>query len=177
MIDLRDIPEETRWRLAAEFAARLPALYDTAFRPVAGERYDEIEQEIWMELSRTAFAIARDLNLPVGTAQELATTMRIVMVILFGPGFTTEALGVTPERSVILVKRCPHLDDGSCSGSEGNPVFRRCMAFTLTAVPLLNKKFSARFVRTMCTGDRQCEIKIGEADDPVAVSKEPEKKR
>jgi hypothetical protein len=177
MIDIRDIPEETRWRLAAGFAARLPALYDAAFRPAVGERYDEIEQEIWMELSGTAFAIARDLNLPVATAQELATTMRIVMVILFGPGFTTEALEVTPERSVILVKRCPLLDQGIRAGSEGTPMFRRCMAFTLTAVPLLNKKFSARFVRTMCTGDRQCEIKIGEADNPAAAPKEQKNKR
>jgi hypothetical protein len=177
MIELRDIPEETRWRLAAEFSARLPALYDAAFRPVVGERYDEIEQEIWMELSRTAAAIARDLSLPVGTAHELAATMRIVMVILFGTGFTTEALEVSADRSVILVKRCPLLEQGVLSGSEGTPVFRRCMAFTLTAVPLLNKKFSARFVRTMCTGDRQCEIKIGEATDPAAVPEKPEKKK
>ena len=54
MTDLRDIPEETRWRLAAEFATRLPVLYETAFRPVVGERYDEIEQEVWMKLSGTA---------------------------------------------------------------------------------------------------------------------------
>lgn len=177
MIELKDIPEETRWRLAANFSGHLPALYDAAFRPVAGERYDEIEQEIWMELSRTASAIARDLSLPVGTAQELAATIRIVLVILFGPGFTTEALEVSSDRSVILVKRCPHLEHGACSGCDGNPVFRRCMAFTLTAVPLLNKKFSARFVRTMCTGDRQCEIKIAEADDLSAVPKERKKKK
>jgi hypothetical protein len=36
------------------------------------------------------------------------------------------------------------------------------MALILTTVPLLNKNYSARFVRTMCTGDRQCEIKIFE---------------
>jgi len=167
MTDLRDIPEETRWRLAAECAAHLPVLYEAAFRPVVGEKYDEIEQEVWMELSGTASAIARDLSLPVGTAQEIAETMRIVMVILFGPGFKNEALEVSPGRSVILVKRCPLLEHGALPGSTGNPVFRRCMAFTLTAVPLLNKKYSARFVRTMCTGDRQCEVKIGETGEPV----------
>ncbi len=171
MTDLRDIPDETRWRLAAEFAAHLPVLYESAFRPVVGERYDEIEQEVWMKLSGTAFAIARDLSLPVGTAQDLAETMRVVMVILFGPGFKNEALEVSPARSVILVKRCPLLEHGTLPGSTGSPVFRRCMAFTLTAVPLLNKKYSARFVRTMCTGDRQCEVKIEEADDLVAGAK------
>ena len=165
MTDPRDIPDETKWRLAAEYAARIPALYDAAFRPVAGERYDEIEQEIWMDLSRTAFTIARDLSLPVATAHDLAGTMRTVMVILFGPGFRTETLEVSPDRSVILVKRCPFLEQDSPSPGTRSPVFRRCMAFTLTAVPLLNKNYSARFVRTMCTGDRQCEIKIAKAGD------------
>jgi hypothetical protein len=171
MTDLRDIPEETRWRIAAEFAAHLPVLYEAAFRPVVGEKYDEIEQEVWMKLSGTAFAIARDLSLPVGTAQDLAETMRVVMVILFGHGFKNEALEVSPGRSVILIKQCPLLEHGTIPGSTGNPVFRRCMAFTLTAVQLLNKKYSARFVRTMCTGDRQCEVKIEEADDLVAGAK------
>jgi hypothetical protein len=171
MTDIRDIPEETRWRLAAEFAAYLPFLYDAAFRPVVGERYDEIEQDIWMELSHTAFAIARDLCLPTETAQDLAETMRIVMVILFGPGFRNEALKVSPDRSVILIKQCPLIEHGATSGSPGNPVFRRCMAFTLTAVPLLNNQYSARFVRTICTGDRQCEIKIEKAFDLVTDTK------
>ena len=40
------------------------------------------------------------------------------------------------------------------------------MALTLTTVPILNKGYSARFVRTMCTGDRQCEIKIEEIKQP-----------
>ncbi len=171
MTELKDIPEETRWRIAAEFAAHLPVLYEAAFRPVVGERYDEIEQEVWIHLSRTASDIARDLSLPVGTAQELAETMRIVMVILFGPGFKNEALEVSPERSVILVKQCPLLEHSATSGNTADPVFRRCMAFTLTAVPLLNKKYSARFVRTMCTGDRQCEVKIEETGDPVTGTK------
>jgi hypothetical protein len=40
------------------------------------------------------------------------------------------------------------------------------MVLTLTTVPLLNKGYSARFVRTMCTGDRQCEVKIEEVKQP-----------
>jgi hypothetical protein len=47
------------------------------------------------------------------------------------------------------------------------------MALTLTTVPSLNKKYTARFVRTMCVGDRQCELKI-EAAEP---DKETEKKK
>jgi hypothetical protein len=160
MTGLKDIPDETRWRLAAEFCARMPAMYEAAFRPVVNERYNEIEQEVWMELAKAASGIARSLHLPVNSAKALAETIRSVMVILFGPELKNETLDVPDDRAVILVKRCPFLEHATFEGDAENPVFRRCMAFTLTAVPLLNNQYSARFVRTMCTGDRQCEIKI-----------------
>jgi hypothetical protein len=171
MTELREIPEEVRWRLAAEFAARLPAVYESAFRPLVGERYDEAEQEVWMELSRSAIEIARYLSLPVANAKQIAETMRIVLTILFGPGFSGEALEVSSDRSVIILKRCPLLEHGTASDLPVNPVFHKCMAFTLTAVPLLNKNYSARFVRTMCAGDRQCEIKIAAAQESQPETK------
>jgi hypothetical protein len=40
------------------------------------------------------------------------------------------------------------------------------MVFTLSGIPRLNKDCSARFVRTMCTGDRQCEIKVTKSKTP-----------
>jgi hypothetical protein len=101
--------------------------------------------------------------------------MRPVMVILCGPGFKNEAMEVSGERSVILVKRCPFLERETADPGRESPLFRRCMAFTLTAVPLLNGKYSARFVRTMCTGDRQCEIKIGAAEDLAAAAAKTKK--
>jgi hypothetical protein len=160
MTDLSSIPDDVKWRIAAEFSAQLPALYDTAFRATVGDRYDEMEQEIWMEVAKTAFTIAKNLSLPTGTAKDLAETMRIVMVILFGPGFKSEALEVSKDGAVIIVRRCPILTEGYDTGTDGTRTFRKCMAFVLTGIPLLNKEFSGRFVRTMCTGDRQCEIKV-----------------
>jgi hypothetical protein len=168
------IPDDVKWRIAAEFSAKLPFLYDRAFRTVVGERYDEIEQEIWIEAARTAFDIAKNLNLPVGTAKDLAETMRIVMVILFGPGFKNETLEVSKDRAVILVKRCPLIAGSYDADSDGSRTFRKCMAFALTSIPRLNNKFSGRFVRTMCTGDRQCEIKIAPGD--VTAPDKPAKK-
>jgi hypothetical protein len=162
MAGISRIPDEVKWKIASENAACLPAMYDAVFREVVGERYDEIEQVIWMELSRTVFDIARTLSLPVGSAEDLAETMQTVMIILFGPGFHSESLKVADDRVVIVVKRCPLIDNSTALGNPGRHTFRRCMALTLTSVPNLNKDYSARFVRTMCGGgDRQCEIKIG----------------
>jgi hypothetical protein len=158
--DLKSIPGEVKWRLAAKLAALLPALYEAAFRDVAGDRYDTIEQGIWMEISFLVNEIVRDLSLPVGNAGELADSIRTVMAILFGPDYKSETLEFSGNGAVILVKRCPLPEWGFCSGQKDTTTFQRCMALTLTTVPHLNKKYSARFVRTMCTGDRHCELKI-----------------
>jgi hypothetical protein len=171
MAGLDSIPDEVKWRTAAEFSAQLPALYDRAFRSTVGERYDEIEQEIWMALGETAFALAKNFSLPVGTARELAETMRTVMIILFGPEFKSETLEVTKDGAVIIIKRCPILAAGYDAGTDGDRTFRKCMAFTLTGVHRLNRDFSARFVRTMCSGDRQCEIKVAKSELPLPDKK------
>jgi hypothetical protein len=163
---LKSIPDEMKWRLAARLAALLPALYDDAYRGVVGQKYDEIEQNIWIDISHMVFGIVRDLSLPTGTANELADSLRVVMAILFGPDYKSETLEISKSGAVVLVKRCPLPD--SCTNSRAGDMktFHKCMALTLTAIPQLNKHYSARFVRTMCTGDRQCEIKIEEVKQP-----------
>ncbi len=172
MPDLKSIPDEVKWRLAADCAARLPAMYDIAFRGVVGERYDAIEQEIWMEFSRTASQIARNLSLPVDNAQDLTETLRTVMTIIFGPDYKTEAFEVSEDGAVIIVRRCPVLAIENELGGIKERTFQKCLALTLTTIPLLNKKYTARFVRTMCTGDRQCEIKVEPDRKPADTKKE-----
>jgi len=165
MPDLKTIPDGVKWRLAAKLAALLPAMYEAAFRDVAGDKYDEIEQGIWMELSFMVDEIVRNLSLPVSNAGELADSLRTVMAILFGPDYTSETLEFSKDGAVVLVKRCPLPDKYHNAKAGDMPTFHRCMALTLTTIPYLNKKYTARFVRTMCTGDRQCELKI-EAAEP-----------
>jgi hypothetical protein len=166
MTNLKEIPDEVKWRYAAKLAALLPALYDSAFRPAVGKKFDEIEQEIWMEISRVVLDVVSDLSLPFSTAKEVADSLCVVMAILFGPDYKSETLEIAKSGAVVLVKRCP-LPASSTNSSTGDmKTFHKCMALTLTTVPQMNKNYSARFVRTMCTGDRQCEIKIEEVKQP-----------
>jgi len=160
MPDLKDIPDAVRWRYAAECAATLPVLYEIAFREVLGKKYDALEQECWMELGRMVQTIAHDCSLPARDAEEIARTIQIATAILFGPEYCGESMKVSDDRAVMIVKRCPFLDHVRTLPADHEHIFSRCMALTLTAVPQLNEKYTARFVRTMCTGDRQCEIKI-----------------
>ena len=124
-----------------------------------------------MEVAQAAFITAKNISLPVGTAEELAETMRTVMVILFGPEFKSETLKISKDGAVIIVRHCPLLAAGYDAGTDGDRTFRKCMAFTLTGIPQLNKEFSARFVRTLCSGDRQCEIKVTKSEPPVTDKK------
>ena len=139
MSDLKSIPDDVKWRLAAKLAALLPALYESAFRDVAGDRYDEIEQSIWMELSVMVDEIVRNLSLPVSNAGELADSLRTVMAILFGPDYTSETLEFSQDGAVVLVKRCPLPDKYHNAKAGDIPSFHRCMALTLTTIPYLNK--------------------------------------
>ena len=97
------------------------------------------------------------------------------MGILFGPDYKSETLEISQGGAVVLVKRCPLPASSLERGAEDIATFHKCMALTLTTVPLLNNGYSARFVRTMCTGDRQCEIKIEEVKKPDMPSPEKNK--
>jgi len=141
-------------------------MYEVVFRPVAQENYDELEQGIWVELAKLSLDIAQTLQLPVRNAQEIAQSLVLVNAILFGPEYKGESIEVGDDGAVIMVRRCPLLSEGGSAGGSPNGAFRRCMAFTLTSQNNFNPKYASRFVRAMCMGDRQCEIKVEPEKEP-----------
>jgi hypothetical protein len=175
MAGINSVPDEVKWRIAAEFSATLPALYDRVFRAAIGDTYSTMEQKVWLETSVIVADMVKTLSLPHQTAKQLAEAVDTAMKILFGPEFKNEVLDIPGDSAVIIVRRCPILAHASRSGLTGEQAFNKCMAFTLASVPMLNKEFSARFVRTMCTGDRQCEIKIQKVLAPESsMAKDPD---
>ena len=173
MRDLRSIPDDVKWKISAKGAARLPAMYEVVFSPVAGDRYDELEQEIWVEFSKFGFDIARSLKLPITNAEDIAQSMSIVRAILFGPDYKDEVMEVGDNGSVIIVKHCPFVAEAAGMGASPERAFKRCLAFTLSTQKNLNPNYKSRFVRAMCMGDRQCEIKIDKEEE--AQKKETKK--
>ncbi|HPD75234.1 MAG TPA: hypothetical protein PKZ65_04165 [Methanoregulaceae archaeon] len=160
MTDLRSIPDDVKWKLSAQCAARIPLLYEHVFRPVVGETYDGHEQQVFTELADLAFDIAALLQLPMNNAHEIAESLHIVNAILFGPEYKEEIIEVGEDGAVIVHRRCPFLQQTGGTGAGSDGMFQRCMAFTLTSQNRFNPKYESRFVRAMCAGDRQCEIKI-----------------
>ena len=165
MRDLRSIPDDVKWKISAKGAARLPAMYEVVFSPVAGDRYDELEQEIWVEFSKFGFDIARSLQLPITSAEDLAQSMSIVRAILFGPDYKDEVMEVGDDESVVIVRHCPFVAEAAGMGASPDRAFKRCLAFTLSTQKSLNPEYKSRFVRAMCMGDRQCEIKVDKEEE------------
>ena len=170
MPDLRSVPDDMKWRVATQYAAHMAAIYEKVFRMVIPDRYDDLEQEVWMHMAQLSCEIAQSLRLPVDTARDLAESLRLVTSIVFGPDLKEEILEVGNDGAVIVIRRCP-LINGEAFSTNGP--FHRCMAFTLSSLKKMNPDYSSRFVRAMCMGDRQCEIKI---EPDKKTQKKPTKK-
>ena len=160
MVDLRDIPEGTRWQIATRILSSLPVMYDIAFREAVGEKYDELEYQVWLELGKEAMDIAKAFHLPVSTAAELAGDLRLITRIIFGAEFRYEVLEISEDRATLLTKACPFLGSTYEYGGTAKHLFPKCLAFSVAVVETLNPKFTARFVRSLCMADRTCEMAI-----------------
>jgi hypothetical protein len=158
--DLDSIPDRMKWQIASKLASTLPLFYDLAFRKEIGERYDEIERDIWIEIGRQARALAVSYQLPVGNAEQIADTLQVVSTVFFGPEFRGEKLVVNRDRTTVMKTRCPFLLRELEICQPTDLFFQKCMAFSISAVESINPDYTLRFVRSMCTGDKTCEAKI-----------------
>lgn len=154
------IPDAAKWLIASRLASRLPVMYDIAFRNKVGEEYDQIEQDIWVETGKEAKSVADAFKLPVKTAPDLADTYRTISKIFFSPDYNTEHIRVEGDKSVVRVSKCPFIFREMEMRGYTEPLFSKCMAFSIAAVEALNPEYSLRFVRSMCMGDKACEMKI-----------------
>ncbi|HVP95495.1 MAG TPA: hypothetical protein VMS89_10050 [Methanoregulaceae archaeon] len=159
-MDLKDIPDTTKWQIASRLASRLPVMYDFIFRERIGAQYDELEQDIWIEIGKQSKEVAGALRLPLKTAPQVAEALRIISTIFFSADYTVEHLKIAEDRSVLRITRCPFIfREIEIRGSTG-PVFSRCLTFAITSVEALNPEYTLRFVRSMCMGDKACEMKV-----------------
>jgi hypothetical protein len=160
MVDLRDIPEGTRWQIATRILSSLPVMYDMALREAVGGKYDELEYQVWIELGKDALDIAKAFRLPVTRASELARSLRLITQLIFGTEFRYEVLEISEDRATLITKTCPFLGSTLEYGGTPKNLFPKCLAFSVAVVESLNPRFTARFVRSLCMADRTCEMSV-----------------
>ena len=175
MVDENEIPEGKKWLIASRLVSRLPVMYDIAFRKIVGDSYDTIERDIWIELAKEAKTVADAFRLPTKTAPDLAVTYRIIANIFFGPAYTMEHIRLGEDRSVIRITRCPFVFCETEMHCQFGHLFSRCLTFSVATIEILNPEYTLRFVRSMCMGDKSCEMKIVKKD--TVEEKEQGKKK
>lgn len=157
MMDLKDIPAEMRWAIAAKSATAMAWAYGTAFQAVIGKKYFEISQQIWKEGGKEAKRLADTLGLPAGNAIEVDNSLGIISVILYGPEFKWDVIEEGEDRAVDRITGCPFLNRAREMGIEPKDGFGSCQAYTRSIVENLNPKYTQRFESGMCLGDSYCE--------------------
>jgi hypothetical protein len=168
-----EIPDNLKWQIAARIASSLPVMYDMAFRPSLGEEYDRLEQDIWIHLGNEAAHVARSFSLPTGNSEEIASTLVTIFSIFFGPETKDERVKFEGDRAVVMLKRCPLLTRDMEIRRDSGQLFSKCLAFAIITTEALNPEYTLRFVRSMCMGDRNCEMKVVRKD----TLKEEKKKK
>lgn len=161
MVSIEDIPAEKRWEIAAKTASAMPLLYDMHFRKVLGEKYDEIERQIWVEGGREVKNLAMALGLPSGNAREISETIGLVGTILYGPEFKFHEVekirGITAGR----ITGCPILNRAREMGLDPEiAALTACKELEKSAVENLNPEYTYRLNANMCSGDEYCEMVI-----------------
>jgi len=106
---------------------------------------------------------------PVGTARDLVATLDILNTIFFGPEIKSGQVSFESDRAVLPVRMCPMLLREQDFYAHNGDVFNRCHACVVAAVEELNHEYTIRYVRGMCQGDRNGEMKI--------ITKKLQKKR
>jgi hypothetical protein len=157
---------EKRWQIAARSASSLPVLCTAILRTRLGEAYDDhLVEEIWYYVGDQASDIAKGLDLAVHPVDRLASSLLEILRILFGQEFRGEILDLDPDRAVILINRCPILMRAMELGEQSPAFFHPCMACCVSATESLHPDFSIRFIRAMCLGDKNCELRVGKKEE------------
>jgi len=118
MVSLEDIPFKERWKIASKSASIVPLLYDSHFRKVLGDKYDEIERPIWMEIAKEMKGLAMSLGLPSGNARQIGETLGIINSISFGPESRFGTLEDTENGAIGKVTGCAILNSAMQMGLD-----------------------------------------------------------
>jgi hypothetical protein len=163
---MKEISPELRWQIAARSASRLPVLCTAILRLRLGDAYDDhLAEEIWCHVGAEAPDIAKGLDLPVSPADCLAESLLEITRILFGAEFRGEILDLAPDRAVLLISRCPILRRAREMDEGSSGFFHPCLAYWVSATEALHSGYSVRFIRAMCDGDKNCELRVGKKEE------------
>lgn len=139
-MELEDISAEVKWKIATKTAQTLFVDYGLAF---------------WTEGGREIKSIADSLKLGTENAIEVSDTWRLVRMILMGE-WEYKNLEETENRVVDCLTHCPMLNIHKETCNSTMNVHNLCQAYCKSAIEALNPRYTHRFNKRMCMGDKYC---------------------
>ena len=162
MVNINDIPAETRWEIATRSANFATVAQDALLREAFDndEIIDEIEQRIWAGGGRAVRDIATALGLPSGNAIEIDEALGVVSAIILGPGFDAELTEASESLVKGRITSCPMLNTHRELGVPTAGTHLHCQAFCENGIQGMNPRYTTRYTKRMCTGDDCCEYAV-----------------
>jgi hypothetical protein len=164
MFDIENIPAELRWEIAAKSATAIPFAQEKVYREVFGKKYREIQPMmeaadliLRAEVGKEMSNLARELGLPVKTAEDVDNTQSLIAEILLGPELKYQMTKSSPDQVQTQITGCPLLNRAKEIEMETELLFKYCVAQNKSTAENLNPKYTQRFTKAMCIGDPYCE--------------------
>jgi hypothetical protein len=165
MVDSREIPAEIRWKVATQVATAMPVAYGIELRRMLNERdkkefYDVI-RSIWARTGSSQGDLAKELELPAGSAREVAETFILLSSMIFGPELNGgEIRDGEGDSAVVTLSTCPLIMRAHEQSGNIAEVSTGCVAYSKAAVESLNPEYRLWYGKGMCAGDEVCELWI-----------------
>jgi hypothetical protein len=165
MVDVREIPAEIRWKVATQVATAIPVAYGIELRRMLNERdrkefYDVI-RSIWARSGSSHGDLAKELQLPAGSAREVAETFIALSSMIFGPELNGgEIRDGEGDSAVVTLSACPLIMRAYEQNGNIAEVSTGCVAYSKAAVESLNPEYRLVYGKGMCAGDEVCELWI-----------------
>lgn len=158
MIQVKDIPEATRWMMSTHVLTRLVVALGQEQEKNAD--VSSFQKRMFSEMAREIRTIADRYGMPRDHAADLVQTLGAISVILFGPEFETRFIEGFPEEAVIRLNECAMFREESAHDISPLQVNSVCHAYVQHAIDALNPEFSISIDRARCRGDSFCEMVI-----------------
>lgn len=166
MVDIGDFPVELRWKLAAKSASTLSLAQEKVYKDILGHEYkkirpltDTINYLLWIKGGKEASVLSNYLGLPTKTAEEIDKAHSLILTILYGPEIQYQIVDAHENNVETQVTSCPFLNRAEELGLESENLFENCKAYNKTFIDNLNPKYTKRFIKAMCMGDKYCETR------------------
>ncbi len=158
MIEVNQIPLETKWALATQaLTGALSAHLDALYNAVGKESYVEIIRRIWTQLGQGSASVVQSMDMKVDNARLVGKAGVTLCMCAMGPEYKIEEVEARENRTVMKITECPWKNRMNEFGISHDLLSACDTAFWNGFVKSLNPNVTMKHGKQMHRGDQYCE--------------------